>query len=197
MSQDSTLKFKDFEYEFGMFTKVTWNGEVIYDDTGDNEIGNLEKVCEDYGNRIVYDMKVNVVSYHHVELEINGETTEHVKLMNDCEKEYKKIEAYARESGWGCVNLGYNLQIDMDKRFEVSYSLEFYTPNLDVGYDLNGNITITPYITTHSAVNFEDNENVLYNEDLMTQLDCFNYAMEEAKKIKEKFSKVIIDTSSV
>lgn len=55
------------------FIKVIWNGKIIYDDTTDAEPISLDPLYKEYGKKIVYGMKLKVVSYHHCELDIRGE----------------------------------------------------------------------------------------------------------------------------
>ena len=191
MSQDSTIKFKDFEYEFGMFTKLTWNGEVIYDEETalDNEI---TKVTELYADRVVYEMKVNVVSFHHVELDIIGETVEHAKLVSEAEKEFKEISNYINEMKWDVYNIGCILQTDLKEKFELNSSLDYYTPCLDFILSIDGTISITPYITAHTEV-LPDKEDPIFQEAIVAQQMCYEYALKEANKIKDKFKHVIIE----
>lgn len=192
MSKDSILKFKDFEYEFGMFTKVIWNGEVIYDEKDALE-GECKRVDEVYGDRLVYEMNVNVVDFHHVELDIIGETFEHTQLITKCEKQYKEVQRYIEEQKWNYSNIGIFMQVDLGKKFETTFSSDYFTPSLDLEYNREGNILITPYIVSHTKYVEEDEETPIYSDVLKVQLSCYNYALEEAMKIKDKFNLVVID----
>ena len=76
-SKNSSLKFKDFELPFNCFIKLTWNGKVVFDEYSEDPTlctGNVCKnVSEVYGEKLVYSMKIKVVSLHHTEVEVEGE----------------------------------------------------------------------------------------------------------------------------
>ena len=191
MSQNSTVRFKDFTYEFDMFTKITWNGEVIYDEHNALDF-EIKSVNELYANRLIYEMKVNVVDFHHVELDIVGETFEHTELITESEKEFKEISKYVEKTDWNYSYIGNILQTDLKEKFELNSSPDYYTPCLDFILSIDGTISITPYITSHTEV-LPDKEDPIFQEAIVTQQMCYEYALKEANKIKDKFKHVIIE----
>ena len=197
MSQDSTIKFKDFEYEFGCYIKLTWNGEVVYDDNTALD-GEIEKVEETYRDRLVYEMKVNVVDFHHVELDIVGETFEHAELVSKAEKQFKEITKYVEESDWGYSLFGNIIQVNLSEKFVMGYTDDYFTPALDFILGSDGDISVTPYINSHTKpltqIMSDWGEEPIYNEAILEQLNCYNYAVAEAKKFIEKFNLVSLDT---
>lgn len=72
MKKYSELTFNQLAKDLG-FIKVVWNGKVIFDDTADIPLVDLNTLYKEYGNRYVYDMKLKVVEGHHCELKIKGE----------------------------------------------------------------------------------------------------------------------------
>ena len=72
MTNNSTLTFNDLTQNLP-FIKVSWNGIVVYDDTaepGEYDLGSFFLV---YGDKVVYEMDVKVVDFHHCEIIIIGE----------------------------------------------------------------------------------------------------------------------------
>lgn len=72
MKNNSELTFNKLTKDLG-FVKVWWNGKLIFDDTCDLPLVDLNTVYEEYGNRYVYSMKIKVVESHHCEVKIKGE----------------------------------------------------------------------------------------------------------------------------
>ena len=68
----STLKFRDFVLEYATYTKIIWNGQLIYDDDFATR-ETIEEIDRVYGDKLVYEMFVKVVYWHHCELSIKGE----------------------------------------------------------------------------------------------------------------------------
>lgn len=97
MKRDSELTFKDLNNSaFGAFTRVYWNGKLIFDDeiqeemmfkNPDGEIvqmynnkdvetfgyKSLTNVLEKYGPKKIYNFYCRIHSFHHTELFIEGE----------------------------------------------------------------------------------------------------------------------------
>lgn len=95
--RSSELTFKDIcDSNFGAFTKVFWNGKLIFDDEiqaeilfknsdtdivrmyDDKEImtvgcRSLKTVLEKYADKKVYSFYCRIHSFHHTELFIEGE----------------------------------------------------------------------------------------------------------------------------
>ncbi len=83
MKRDSSLTFRDLTENLA-FVKVIYNDKVIYDDISYlsddftyNEDGetleHLNQILNDYGDKIVYEMNIEVVEQHHCILTIEGE----------------------------------------------------------------------------------------------------------------------------
>ena len=81
----SEVTFNDIKDAFA-YIKVVWNGEVIFDDDLDSDIGTkvsyikthtglsgINYIEEKYGNRKIYSLYARVVEFHHFELYIEGE----------------------------------------------------------------------------------------------------------------------------
>ena len=69
----SELTFNKLTKDLG-FIKVFWNGKLIFDDTADLPLVDLNTLYDEYGNRYIYSMQLKVVEGHHCELKIKGET---------------------------------------------------------------------------------------------------------------------------
>ena len=197
MDYNSTIKFKDFEYEYGMFTKLTWNGEVVYDEET-ALADDLRKIDELYADRLVYEMKVTVVDFHHVQLDITGETPEHAQLNSEAEKQFKEIVKYVEDKNMSYSLFGNIIQVNLGEKFGMSYTDDYFTPALDFILGSDGDISVTPYINSHTKpltqVMSDWGEEPVYNEEILEQLNCYNYAVAEAKKFIEKFNLVSLDT---
>ena len=79
---ESELTFKELTENLA-FVKITYNNKVIYDDYSyllDDDVENdgetlehLNQVIEDYANKKIYKMLIEVVEFHHCLLTIEGE----------------------------------------------------------------------------------------------------------------------------
>lgn len=71
--KQSELTFKELTENLG-YLKITYNGQTIYDDyDGEESCESLKRMQEEYNNKIVYSMKLQVVGWHHCILDIKGE----------------------------------------------------------------------------------------------------------------------------
>lgn len=81
----SQITFNDIKDAFA-YIKVIWNGDVIFDDDLDSDIGTkvsyikthtgqtgIKYIEENYGNKKIYSLYARVVDFHHFELYIEGE----------------------------------------------------------------------------------------------------------------------------
>lgn len=81
----SEVTFNDIKDTFA-YTKVIWNGDEIFDDNLDSDIGTpvsyikthtglsgIKYIEEKYGNKKIYSLYARVVEFHHFELYIEGE----------------------------------------------------------------------------------------------------------------------------
>lgn len=84
-AETSEVTFNDIKDAFA-YIKVIWNGDVIFDDDLDSDIGTkvsyikthsgqtgIKYIEENYGNRKIYSLYARVVDFHHFELYIEGE----------------------------------------------------------------------------------------------------------------------------
>lgn len=70
---ESSLTLEDLANELA-FTKIIYNGEIIFDDEDGYETStSLMEMWNKYKNKIVYEMNVRVVHFHHCVLNIKGE----------------------------------------------------------------------------------------------------------------------------
>lgn len=65
---NSEFTFKDIAEHLG-YEKVTWNGKVIYDEDRDD----LYKFQRKYNNKIVYEVNIKIIHFHHSILDVKGE----------------------------------------------------------------------------------------------------------------------------
>ena len=73
MKRCSSLTFNDLIENLN-FVKIIYNKEVIYDDLcGEETIEHLNEVINSYCDKIIYEMKIKVVDFHHCILTIKGE----------------------------------------------------------------------------------------------------------------------------
>ena len=71
--KQSELTFKELTNRLG-YVKVIYNGQTIYDDyDGEETVESLHRMQDEYNNKIVYSMKVQVVGWHHCILTVKGE----------------------------------------------------------------------------------------------------------------------------
>lgn len=81
----SQITFNDIKDTFA-YIKVVWNGDVIFDDDLDSDIGTkvsyikthtglsgIKYIEEKYGNKKIYSLYARVVDFHHFKLYIEGE----------------------------------------------------------------------------------------------------------------------------
>lgn len=69
----SELTFKDIAEYLG-YEKVTWNGKVAWEDTQDGTaVEKLYEFMKNYNDKIVYEMYIKVVKFHHTILDVKGE----------------------------------------------------------------------------------------------------------------------------
>lgn len=81
----SEITFNDIKDAFA-YIKVIWNGDVIFDDDLDSDIGTkkfyilthsgrtgIKYIEDNYGNKKIYSLYARVVEFHHFELYIEGE----------------------------------------------------------------------------------------------------------------------------
>ena len=81
----SEVTFNDIKDTFA-YIKVVWNGDVIFDDDLDSDIGTkvsyikthtglsgIKYIEEKYGNKKIYSLYARAVEFHHFELYIEGE----------------------------------------------------------------------------------------------------------------------------
>ena len=81
----SEITFNDIKDAFA-YTKVIWNGDEIFDEYLDSDIGTrvsyieshtgssgIKYIEENYGNKKIYSLYARVVDFHHFELYIEGE----------------------------------------------------------------------------------------------------------------------------
>lgn len=69
----SSLTFEDVSYGLP-YVQVYWNDELVYDDLeGDEEYETYKEFKEKFNNKIVYEMNMKVVQFHHCILYIKGE----------------------------------------------------------------------------------------------------------------------------
>ena len=73
MEKQSSLTFGKLTKNLA-YVKIVWNGKVIFDDHYDTDsFYHLLDVQSDYNNKIVYEMNVKIVDFHHCILTIKGE----------------------------------------------------------------------------------------------------------------------------
>ena len=73
MKKCSSLTFGDLIDNLN-FVKVTWNSKVVYDEIDREEtFKNLVEVTQFYKDKIVYEMNIEIVDFHHCILNIKGE----------------------------------------------------------------------------------------------------------------------------
>lgn len=65
---NSEFTFKDIAEHLG-YEKVTWNGKVIYDEDRDD----LYEFQRKYNNKIVYEVNIKIIHFHHSILDVKGE----------------------------------------------------------------------------------------------------------------------------
>lgn len=65
---NSEFTFKDIAEHLG-YEKVTWNGKVIYDEDRDD----LYEFQRKYNNKIVYEINIKIIHFHHSILDVKGE----------------------------------------------------------------------------------------------------------------------------
>jgi len=75
MERDSELTFKDLTENLA-YTEVKWNGKTIWKDDPYDDGESLDALYDmqsKYNSKIVYEMNIKVVMYHHCILDIKGE----------------------------------------------------------------------------------------------------------------------------
>lgn len=83
MSKNSVLTFSELTKDVA-WIKITWNGEVIFDDIDDNEtLDDVNRVHQLTKDKKVFSMNVDVVEFHHCILTVEGEPLEDKQQKED------------------------------------------------------------------------------------------------------------------
>ena len=73
MKKCSTLTFGEITENLA-YIKVIWNGQCIYDDECGNEtFEHLKQIKKDYRDKVIDEMNIKMVQFHHCILNIKGE----------------------------------------------------------------------------------------------------------------------------
>lgn len=187
----SQVLFKDFAYEFGSCSKLTWNGEVIWEENDFEFPEELDKVLETYGNKLVYSMKVTVVNFHHTELEIIGEHVDRPNILSEGKKLYKEVCEYLYSKSSSVTNFDH-LYVEFKDTFTNDDEDFVIYPAMKVVLDRDENILVTPMLRYEYNI-YEDvkTNNIYVSEDSIT--NALSYIREQGNKLKELFPEVLID----
>lgn len=71
--KNSELTFKEVAEGLD-YIQVWWNNKKVYDDyNGDSSLEELRLFEDKYNNKLVYSMFIDIVSFHHCILKVEGE----------------------------------------------------------------------------------------------------------------------------
>lgn len=77
--RQSQYRLKDFKINYPNVAKITWNEKILYNsiltyyDPLESSIETLTAVKQEYANKIIYNLNINIQNNHELILDIKGE----------------------------------------------------------------------------------------------------------------------------
>lgn len=77
--KQSQYRLKDFKINYPNVVKITWNEKILYNNTLtyydplEASIETLVAIKQEYANKIIYNLNINIQNNHELILDIKGE----------------------------------------------------------------------------------------------------------------------------